>query len=79
MTVSRAHRLIEKSVFTIESFKPIPIKRVRRIARWLPREFFTSIVRCALIPAGARQAGREFVGSAAPGRRVITAGSMRNR
>ena len=50
MTVRRARKLLER-VFTIESFEAVPIRRVRRVSRWLPREFFTSVVRCTLRPA----------------------------
>ena len=81
MTVKRARQLIEQSAFTIESFEPVPIRRVRRFSRWLPREFFTSIVLCALVPArvaGTRQDKREFVGSVAPGELAITPGALRN-
>ena len=81
MTVKRARQLIEKSAFTIERFEPVPIRRVRRFSRWLPREFFTAVVLCELAPAfvaGPRRDEREFVGSAAPGEPAITAGSPRN-
>ncbi len=81
MTVKRARQLIEKSAFTIERFEPVPIRRVRRFSRWLPREFFTAVVLCELAPArvaGPRRDERAFVGSAAPGEPAITAGSQPN-
>ncbi len=57
MTVRRARKLFERSAFTIESFEAVPIRRVRSISRWLPREFFTSFVRCTLIPANPAREG----------------------
>jgi SAM-dependent methyltransferase len=68
MTVRRARQLLDKSAFTIASFEAVPIKRVRAISRWLPREFFTSVVRCTLIPANPTAASRgvpRMVGPAA--------------
>jgi len=40
-----------------ESFEAVPIRRVRSISRWLPREFFTSFVRCTLSPANPAREG----------------------
>jgi SAM-dependent methyltransferase len=50
MTVRRARALLEASPFTVERFEAVPIRRVRGVSRWLPRELFTSIVRCVLAP-----------------------------
>ena len=50
MTVRRFERLIARSPFTFETFEVVPIRKLRRIANRLTREFTTSIVRCRLVP-----------------------------
>lgn len=50
MTVRRARALLDASPFRVERFEAVPIRRLRRVAHWLPREFVTSIVRCTLVP-----------------------------
>jgi hypothetical protein len=56
MTVGRFQRLLRDSEFDIESFEAVPIKKVRRFAPILPREFFTSVVRCRLVPRSGEMA-----------------------
>ena len=46
MTVRRFERLVQKSPFTFASFEAVPIKKLKRVANRLSREFTTSIVRC---------------------------------
>jgi SAM-dependent methyltransferase len=50
MTVRRFERLIAASPFRAEDFEAVPIKRLRRFANRLTREFTTSVVRCRLVP-----------------------------
>ena len=58
MTVHRFSKLLERSEFEIERFEAVPIKRFRRLSNALTREFFTSVVRCTLVPrATVREAG----------------------
>lgn len=57
MTVGRFVRLIRNSGFLAESFETVPIRRLRRLAGRLTREFTTSVVRCTLVD-GAAPAGR---------------------
>jgi hypothetical protein len=45
MTVRRFERLIVASPLRAEDFEVVPIKRLRRMANRLTREFTTSIVR----------------------------------
>lgn len=63
MSVLRFRRLLEESDFDVESFEAVPIKRLRLLQNRLTREFFTSTVRCRLVPRTARQSplngGRE--------------------
>jgi SAM-dependent methyltransferase len=56
MTVRRFERLVQKSPFTFASFEAVPIKKLRRVANRLSREFTTSIVRCRLEPRPPRAA-----------------------
>jgi SAM-dependent methyltransferase len=48
MTIARFEELVGATPFILESFECVPIRRVRRIARALPRELFTSVVRAVL-------------------------------
>ncbi|TLY22006.1 MAG: class I SAM-dependent methyltransferase [Nitrospirae bacterium] len=51
MTIHRFRKILARSEFETQSFEAVPIRRVRRLSKWLPREFFTSIVRCKLVPS----------------------------
>ncbi len=50
MTVKRFERLVRESPFTCASFEAVPIRKLRRLAHRVSREFTTSIVRCRLQP-----------------------------
>src|SRR5262249_39554659 len=50
MTVRRFERLVADSPFEVEDFEAAPIRRLRRVANRLTREFTTSVVRCRLRP-----------------------------
>jgi SAM-dependent methyltransferase len=50
MTIGRFERMIGASDFVIDRFEAVPIRRVRRLHTRLTREFFSSIVRCRLLP-----------------------------
>jgi SAM-dependent methyltransferase len=50
MTIRRFERILERSDFEIESFEAVPIRKLRWLHNFLPREFFTSVVRCVLVP-----------------------------
>jgi SAM-dependent methyltransferase len=50
MTISRFERILASSQFEVQHLELVPIRQVRRIYRFLPREFFTAIVRCTLVP-----------------------------
>jgi SAM-dependent methyltransferase len=50
MTISRFQRLVAESPFRFESLEAVPIRRLKRVANRLTREFTTSIVRCRLVP-----------------------------
>jgi SAM-dependent methyltransferase len=50
MTITRFHRLVEESPFRFATFEPVPIRRVRWLHNPVTREFFTSVVRCKLVP-----------------------------
>ena len=50
MTVRRFRKLIERSEFELENFEAVPIKRFRLLSNALTLEFFTSVVRCTLVP-----------------------------
>jgi SAM-dependent methyltransferase len=50
MTVRRFRKIVEGSEFEVESFEPVPIKRIRWLSNALTRELLTSVVRCTLLP-----------------------------
>lgn len=50
MTIRRFEALVHGSQLALASFDTIPIGRLRLISQFLPREFFTAIVRCRLVP-----------------------------
>jgi SAM-dependent methyltransferase len=60
MTVGRFCGLVRQSPLAFERFEAVPIRRLRRVANRLTREFTTSTVRCVLahrpapVPAPAR-------------------------
>ena len=56
MTVRRFARILKTCDFQVVEFMALPIRRLRRFANPLTREFTTSIVRCTLIPT-ARASG----------------------
>lgn len=59
MTVRRFRKLLGESAFEIERFEAVPIRRLRYLSNPVTREFFTSIVRCTLVPRGSRQTFRD--------------------
>jgi SAM-dependent methyltransferase len=56
MTVRRFRKLVEASPLRFAEFEAVPIRRLRRVANRVTREFTTAIVRCRLVsrngPAG---------------------------
>lgn len=50
LTIRRFEKLVSESEFRFSSFEAVPIRRLRPISRPLTREFFTSVVRCSLVP-----------------------------
>jgi SAM-dependent methyltransferase len=52
MTIRRFKQLVAASDFEFESFEAVPIRKLRRLHNRLTREFFSSIVRCRLVPRG---------------------------
>jgi predicted nicotinamide N-methyase len=50
MTIRRFERLLAGSEFRVEHFETAPIKKLRILHNRLTREFFTSFVRCTLVP-----------------------------
>ena len=54
MTIRRFERLLAGSDFSVEHFDTAPIRKLRILHNRLTREFFTSFVRCTLVPAPSR-------------------------
>lgn len=50
MTIRRFEQLVAASDFEFESFEAVPIRRLQPLHNRLTREFFSSIVRCRLVP-----------------------------
>jgi hypothetical protein len=50
MTIRRFERLVAESPLEFETFEAVPIRRLRSIASFLPRELCTSFVRSRLRP-----------------------------
>jgi SAM-dependent methyltransferase len=50
MTIREFERLVAASDFEFESFEAVPIRRLRPLHNRLTREFFSSMVRCRLVP-----------------------------
>jgi hypothetical protein len=50
MTVRRFERLVAASPFRAEELECVPIRKLRRFANRLTREYTTSIVRGRLVP-----------------------------
>ena len=50
MTIRRFEQLVAESELEFKSFEAVPIRRARWLSNPLTREFFTSIVRCRLVP-----------------------------
>lgn len=50
ITISRFEKLIEDSPFRFAAFEAVPIRRLKRIANRVTREFTTATVRCKLVP-----------------------------
>ena len=55
MTVRRFRRLLEQSPFEVESFEAVPSRKLKALSTPLTREFFTSVVRCRLVPTHVRR------------------------
>jgi SAM-dependent methyltransferase len=50
MTIRRFEKIVEESPFKFARFEAVPIRKLRRIANRVTREFTTAIVRCTLVP-----------------------------
>jgi hypothetical protein len=50
MTIGRFEELVAESPLRIERLDAVPIRRLRRLANRLTREFTTATVRCRLVP-----------------------------
>lgn len=50
MSIGKFERLVAQSPLRIEWLETVPIRRVRLFHNYLTREFFTSLVRCVLLP-----------------------------
>jgi len=50
MTIRNFERLVAASDFEFEHFEAVPIRKVRPLHNRLTREFFSSMVRCRLVP-----------------------------
>jgi SAM-dependent methyltransferase len=48
MTIARFERLVAHSPLAFEAFETVPIRKLRRLANPITREFLTSFVRCRL-------------------------------
>jgi SAM-dependent methyltransferase len=55
MTIRQFEQLVAESDFEFESFEAVPIRRLRPLHNRLTREFFSSMVRCRLVPKAVRQ------------------------
>jgi SAM-dependent methyltransferase len=64
MTVRRFERLLAASDFRVEHFETVPIRRLRHVHNRLTREFFTSYVRCTLVPGAPLARSPQTVSSA---------------
>lgn len=53
MTIRRFEKILAESDFQVESFEAVPIRRLKWLHNFLTREFFTSVVRCVLVPKRA--------------------------
>ncbi len=53
MSIRKFERLVDNSPLKIEWLQAVPIQRVRLFHNRLTREFFTSLVRCVLLPRHA--------------------------
>jgi SAM-dependent methyltransferase len=49
MTLERFERAVEASPLRFDGFDAVPIRRLKRFANRLTREFTTSVVRCRLV------------------------------
>ena len=58
MTIRRFKKIVARSPFELETFKAIPIRKLKWLANPLTQEFTTSIVRCKLVPKFAPPASR---------------------
>jgi SAM-dependent methyltransferase len=58
MTLRRFEQLVAESDFEFESFEAVPIRKLRRLHNRLTREFFSSIVRCRLVPRSKKKSGK---------------------
>jgi SAM-dependent methyltransferase len=50
MTIRRFERTVAQSPFRFERYELVPIRKVKRFANRLTREFTTSTIRCTLVP-----------------------------
>jgi len=50
MSLRRMKKIIGESDFAIETFEPVPIRRLKRLHNRLTQEWITAVVRCTLIP-----------------------------
>jgi SAM-dependent methyltransferase len=50
LTVKRFEKIVSESEFEFASFEPVPIRKLKRVANRMTREFTTAVVKCKLIP-----------------------------
>lgn len=50
MTVANFEKLVAASPLDFADLEVVPIKKVQRFAKLLPREFFAAMVRCRMVP-----------------------------
>jgi SAM-dependent methyltransferase len=55
MTVRKFRELLASSDFEVQQFEAVPISRLRRLSNRLTQEWFTSTVRCRLVPGRAHE------------------------
>jgi SAM-dependent methyltransferase len=50
MTIRRFRQLVAESQWEFSTFEAVPIRKLRRLANRVTREFTTAVVRCRLVP-----------------------------
>jgi SAM-dependent methyltransferase len=62
LTLRRFTQIVAQSEFRVETFEAVPIRKLRRFANRLTREFTTAVVKCKLVPR-ERQSDSQSDGS----------------